>query len=343
MFRFKDNELIGADIGSSAVKIVQLRKNDGAWTVTAAGVADIPKTPEDDENRKEINTIRALKECLRLTGTEARMAVCSVSGPEVAVRSFNFPSLPQEEIEGAVLLEASQICPFNINDCAVSYQLISNGKDNSSGILVAATNKLIARKKYYAEHASLDAVLMDVDGLALLNCFSEIVRPGSDRSTAILNVGNSCANLAIIGKNSLPFVRDIACPGSEVAAKLASERALTTEDVKTVSAGDGQDQAPVELDEVFQTTFQELVAAVNDTLRYYTTLEKAVIEQILVCGGLSLVEGFVEWLGRQLTARTVLWNPAERMSCQPGSRCHDILNKKGPAMAVAMGLAMRTI
>jgi type IV pilus assembly protein PilM len=343
MFRFGQNGVIGVDIGSAAVKIVQLLRDNGTWTVTAAGVVDIPRAAAGHQGRKETNVVRALRSCLRSTGIQTRMAVCGVSGQDVAVRSFRFPPLSQEDMEGAVLLEASQICPFNIDESAVSYQVISNDKNVVTGVLAAATNELVEKKKRCAENASLEAVLMDVDGLALLNCFVETEKFDPRRTLAILNVGDSYANLAIMGTNSLPFVRDIACPGSEIAAQVAEEPQFSTPAPQTSTAGNRNPAWP-DLSGALQEAFQRLVADVNETLRYYAAREKATfVEKIFVCGGLTLFEGFVEWLGGQLATRTALWNPFEKIP-RPGRQSgRDILREKGPAMAVAAGLAMRSI
>ena len=344
LLRLNQDKVLGLDIGSSVVKIVQLCKDDAGYAVTAAGMADIAASGEDD-NRTEINTVRAIRECFESTGIQTRMAVCSVSGPEVAVRCFKFPSLPPEETKGAILLEASQVCPFNINDSTVDYQLVPNGENNVSGVLVAATNKLVKRKNQLVKSASLNSVLMDVDGLALLNCFSACERLESGRATAILNVGSFCTNLAIMSDNNLPFIRDMAYAGNDITEQIASERDVSTETVKKILSGcENPTEAEPELGESLARACQKLIVDVTETLRYYRTREKsAIVEKIFVCGGFALVEGFVELLDSQLPVKASVWNPFEKMRCEAVGHCEDILAKKGHAMAVAAGLAMRSI
>jgi type IV pilus assembly protein PilM len=113
-FRLERSEVLGLDIGSSKVKLIQLRKSGDGYTVTAAGINDIPSS--EDNSRKQANTVTAVRECLRSAGTQTPMAICGLCGPEVAVRGFKFPALPAEEVEGAVLLEAAQVCPFTVAD-----------------------------------------------------------------------------------------------------------------------------------------------------------------------------------------------------------------------------------
>lgn len=342
--KLERREVLGLDIGSSAVKIIQLRKDGADYTVTAAGMVDIAAS-EDNDNLIEINTVGAICKCLESTGVQTRLAVCSVCGPEVAVRGFGFPLLQPGEIEGAVLLEAGQVCPFNVDAAAVDYQLIPDGDDKTSGVLVAATDNVLKRKIQFAEEASLNCVLMDVDALALLNCFSECEKPEAGRITALLNVGSSYTSLAIMGNNNLPFVRDMAYAGKDIIKQIATENNLSAEAVgKILFTGEIVDHPKFGLADGLVRACQKLIVDVSETLRYYTAQEKtAVVDNVFVCGSFALIKGFIELLDSQLPARVVLWDPFDKMRCDAGQPCRDMLAKKGPAMAVAAGLAMRSI
>jgi type IV pilus assembly protein PilM len=349
-------ETFGLDISSSAVKMVQMRKDDDGYKATAAGIVDIvDASPEIDENSRQINTTSGIHRCYQSTGIHTRMAVCGVSGPEVAVRDFKFPSLPQREVEGAIMLEASQVCPFNIRDGVVDYQLIPQDEKNLSGVLVAATNKLINNKVRLAKNASLNCVMMDADGLALLNCFHEYDSQnrvdensgeGEDqgnRTAAILNVGSSVTILAVTSDNALPFIRDIAYGGDDIVKKIAIEKNITTNEARKVLAGDPE-VSELDLGASLKKACERLIVDVTETLRYYAVKKKSsVVEKIYVCGDLALVNGFVKLLDSWLPAEVVLWNPFDGIRSDAGWRCKDILLKKGPALAVAAGLAMRLI
>jgi type IV pilus assembly protein PilM len=189
---------------------------------------------------------------------------------------------------------------------------------------------------------------MDVDGLALLNCFAGFNTDKDDsnnegRVTAILNIGYTYTTLAIMGKNGLPFVRDIGYAGRDIIEQIAEENALSIETVTEIlTGGKDKDQATTEIGYGLGTACRKLILDVTDTLRYYTTQEKAAVDKILVCGGFALVDGLVELLDSRLPARAVLWNPFDKVRCNAGPSGKKILTKNGPAMAVAAGLAMRS-
>jgi type IV pilus assembly protein PilM len=343
---FRKNDILGLDIGSSAVKIVALRKNGAGYSTTAAGIAEIATSKEDNSHQR-LNTVKAIRECFAQTRAKTKLAVCGVSGPEVAVRDFEFPSLSGQEIAAAVLLEASQVCPFRAEDSAVDYQLIPNGDDNARGVLVAAMNTLITNKIQLAKEARLKCVLMDVDGLALLNCFKGLANgheePEAGQTIAILNVGGSHTTLAIMDNDGWPFIRDMTCAGDDIVRQIAAENDTSAETVKGILSGDST-AVDLDLHDSLEKACQKLTADVAGTLRYYAAQTKASnVEKLFVCGGFALARGFIELLNSRLGTESVLWNPFDKMRCSANRQCEDTLAKTGPAMAIAAGLAMRSV
>jgi type IV pilus assembly protein PilM len=344
--KIENREVFGLDIGSSSVNAVQLVKKSGKWIVTDAGRT--PIAPSQEEGN-QANTVSAIGQCLKSTGIRTRKAVCGISGPEVAVRDFKFPSLSRDEIEPAIHLEAAQVCPFNADDAAVDYQLIiDNDEDSVRGILVAATNHLINNKTELAKQASVDCVLMDVDGLALLNCLSECEQDITEQTVAILSVGCSSTTLAILGSRegpALPFIRDVSYAGNDIVKAIAAENDMSEEAVKEILfGGKNETERPNAFEESFEKACDKLIVDVTETLRYYTAQDKSsFVEKVFVCGSFAVIEGLVDLLDGHLPSKIVLWNPFEKLVCEADKSCEKILHEDGPAMAVAAGLAMRSI
>ena len=343
--KLANDAVLGLDIGSAAVKMVALDKGDTGYSAIAAGLAEIVVSVDDDSS-PQANTINAIRECCGGTQTKTKLAVCGVSGSDVAVRDFEFPPLSDEEIEAAVLLEAAQVCPFNAADSAVGYQVIPNGAEKTQGVLVAATNPLVQGKMELVRKAGLKCVLMDVDGLALLNCYNGLAREhdsSAGQSVAILNVGASHTTLAAMDKNGWPFIRDMAYAGDEIVAQIAAEKGQSTEVIRNVLAGDSMPDGS-DLRDSLERACVRLISDVGETLRYYVAQSKsAMMDKLLVCGGFALTRGFVELLNSRLGVQAVLWNPFEKVACGDNRQCREILTMTGPALAIAAGLAMRSI
>lgn len=344
--KFGKDTVLGLDIGSSVVKMIVLNKGETGYSAAAAGIAAIAPTEENSSHPKA-NTIQAIRECFGQTRIKTKFAVCGVSGSDVAVRDFEFPSLSDEEIQAAVLLEAAQVCPFNAADSAIAYQVIPNGSDKTTGVLVAATKALVQTKVELAHKAGLKCVLMDVDGLALLNCFKGLAdrseKPTADRAVAILNVGASHTTLAVMDKNGWPFIRDMAYAGDDIVARVAAQSNVSVETVRRNLFSEPAEGDP-DLHDSLDKACQRLVTDVGETLRYYVAQSQSTtVEKLYVCGGFALARGFTELLNSRVGTQVVLWNPFETIPCGAGRRCEDILAKTGPALAVAAGLAMRSI
>lgn len=339
------DRLLGLDIGSSAVKIIQLHKDADNYTVTAAAMKEIPDSGDDNNQRGEINTIETIRECYISAAADTQLAVCGVCGPEVAVRRFQFPAIPLDEVEGAVALEAGQVCPFDVEQAGVDYQLTSDDDKGLRGVLVAATNPQIETKRHLAESAEFHNVVMDVEGLALLNCFEACEGSGVNQTVAILNVGNSLTTLAITDGDNIAFIRDIAFGGKDIIEQIAKENEVSPKTVTDILAGGSK---PTDIDLGFGASLErackKLITSVTETIRFHSVEEKnTFVEKIFVCGGFALADGFVEVLENSLPVSVVLWNPFEKMGFGPQCGCKGLLDTSGPAFAVAAGLAMRTI
>ena len=348
MFGLGRQEVMGVDIGSSAVKIVQLRRASNHWLVTAAGIVDISDKGVDNPGRKETNSARAIHNCMRLSGIKTKLAVCGVGGAEVAVRNFEFPIIPDEQIERAIMLEAKQVCPFNTDQVAVDYRLIPDGEGKTRGYLVVATDRLIKSMVRLADRAHLNCALMDVDGLALLNCFNELEKPEKNHGTAILNIGSNCTTFTVEGEGGWPFIRNLGYAGDSIIEGIAAENEMTPDAVKAMFAGDPK-EITANIQGSFKRACDRLITDIVKTVRYYGAQERSSdIRKILVCGGFALFGELVKILEGSLPMDVKLWNPFEKMRCHVG-RNHrgilvkSILRKNGPAMAVAAGLAMRAI
>ncbi|MBN1975641.1 MAG: pilus assembly protein PilM [Sedimentisphaerales bacterium] len=346
--QFGRRDIVGLDIGTYAVKLVQMRKSAKGWFVTAGAIVEIGASDSDVPSQHEANITRAILTALRLAGVNTSYAVCALGGNEIAIRNFDFPPLPDDELDTAVLLEARQVCPFTTTDIAVDYHLIPNGSDRSRGYLVAATNKQIKNVTRIAKKARLNCVMMDADALALLNCFLEIERPGPDHGTAILNIGNNHTTMVIEGKGGWPFVRNLNYAAEEVIKKISDEHNVAPASLHKMLM-DETNEIPSEIYESLMKETEEFVRDIEKTLLYYSTQENSFsIQKVLVCGGASMYQEIVKLLGNMLPVETVLWNPFEKMKCQwnkntKGILLKNVLKKNGPAMVVAAGLALRSI
>jgi type IV pilus assembly protein PilM len=199
---------------------------------------------------------------------------------------------------------------------------------------------VVRSRQQLISNASLNCALLDIDGLALVNCFEKTNGMRDVNSACILNIGHTFTTLVIMEEKKPPFIRDILQGGSQLIEHVAAERNLTREAAARAVIGPSDGQ----LSDVLASGAVKLIGEINETLRYYIREQRLqAIDKVYVCGGFSLVDGFVDILSRQIIFGATLWNPFEHIGKQPEATGLEILDKAGPAFAVAAGLAMRTI
>ncbi len=333
-------DIFGLDIGSKTVKAVKLRQTtDGRYQAANIG---FKRTAERNDSMGESSkdVVHAIEACLKDASLHSQYAVCAVNGPEVAIRTFEFPKIPLEEIPKAVLLEAEQVCPFEIKSSIVDYNLVEGKQGKISGVLVAATADAITKKSMLAKKASLQPVLMDSESLAILNCFNYCVteRP---KTHGILNIGSSDATMIINSNGDVPFVRTLQFTGSDIINWLCDNNDLNAEQAyeKVFTCPDDYD---LQLASDLTCACANLVNNVSETLRYYSSEKNQTVEKIYLCGGFSCSQNVVDILEKSLLCDVELWNPFDSIECE------DIANKEkvkkyGPSLVVAAGLAMRKV
>jgi type IV pilus assembly protein PilM len=377
MLHWRRKNVVGLDIGTSAVRMVQLRRDAAGYIVVRAVVADIAPWG-DDPSVRDLHVIQAIRQGLADSGIRVRDVVCGLCGPEIVVRGFEFPPLTPEEITGAVELEVSQICPLAAEESTLDYQVTSNDEKATLGFWVAATHGLIENTRQLVSRAGLHCALVDGVGLALLNLLALQRRgpkveeaeaatlsssPSSLSQDAVLNLGDSCDTMAVADSAGRPFVRDI---GGSVLAQdrqvaLAGRGSTHGEGSPMPRFSPGRPSFSAEdgwaaRSDYRSATNDSLVEDIATTLRYYAVQNGSTrVERLLVCGGADLTEDFLEMLRLRLNIDVARWNPLTdpsfRMAngkpwdagdTEPSAGVCDP-QQYGPSLAVAAGLALRHI
>jgi len=345
------SRLIGLDIGTAAIKAARIRRRSGRIVVTRIARTEIePVSP--DRPAAEENVAMAVSRCLQVLHGRTS-AVCSLSGLDVAVRTFEFPSLPRHQLASAVELEAAQVCPFEVNEAAVAYHVLRGlpqGRRRPAegqrivGFFTAARNKTVQQRRALCERSRTPCAMLDVDGLALLNCLDACGLRKDGEAAMILNIGHSCTNLAIVSEDGLPFVRDISYAGDHILTRISEIQRMSRQAVIDALKGCAASGAPrAKFQSAVHQACASLMDRVTDTLRYYGTHRSGpAVDRVFLCGGFSQFGPAVEAMISLLPAEAQLWDAPAVLPCTRSVR-RDLAAEHGPAFAVALGLALRTL
>jgi type IV pilus assembly protein PilM len=347
-------ELAGLDIGSSAVKLVRLNKTEEGYALIAAACESIAPCPGDEKQHRQ-NCVDAIKTCLEKAELKNGNVVCGISGPEVVVRGFTFPPLPDAAVAQAIQMEAQQVCPLDMKHSVLDFQLIETPQTAAVapgakatarlGVMTVGTESVIREQTELLTGAGATPVMVDVNALALLNCLNELESPNAQETVAVIDIGDALTNVVIYGVDGLPFVRDINIAGMHIIGEISRQTGLPEKQVRQMlREGQATGSFDGNLLLALNHAIRPLVNAINETLRFYSFQEKTSgVNRIFLCGGFSLIDSFVEFLADAVSTPVALLNPFSTIQYDPDSDRNETLEKDGPAYAVAAGLAMRTL
>jgi type IV pilus assembly protein PilM len=345
----KAKSLVGLDIGSSAVKAVELKPAGKGYKVTAFGSEPVP--PDSIVDGAIIDGAAVADAIRRLfdgRGVKTKDVAASLSGNAVIVKKITLPIMTEAELAESIYWEAEQYIPFDIQDVNLDYQILDAGdpaKGTMDVLLVAAKKEKIADYTGVIAQAGRSAVVVDVDAFALQNAYEVNygIEPGA--VVVLLNAGASATNINIISGDQSVFTRDVSIGGNAYTEALQRELSLPfdlADQLKKGAAVDGvtfEDARPV-----LRAVSENVMLEIQKTFDFFkATASSDRIDRIMVSGGASRAEGFTEMLTERFEAPVEPFDPFKRVAFD--------LKKFGvaspadvaPTVAVAVGLALRRV
>jgi type IV pilus assembly protein PilM len=204
-------QLLGLDIGSSSIKLVQIKEHRGRYTLQKFAVKELePEVIVDGTVMDEGRVVSAIKELLAEQNIKLKQVAISISGHAVIVKKISLPPMPDEELDAQVKLSAEQYIPFDINEVNLDFHVLppSENPDEQSEmsiVLVAAKKDKINELTELVKAAGLSPVVMDVDAFAVENMYGVTSPATQDDTTILVNIGASVMNVNIVGGGSLPL------------------------------------------------------------------------------------------------------------------------------------------
>lgn len=219
MFLFsKKKDVIGIDIGSSSVKLVQLKDAKDAYQLVNVGIINLPQEAIVDNTLMDNTAIvAAIKSLVTSLGIKIKDIACSISGNSVIIRKIVLPAMPLEELEDQISWEAEQYIPFDINDVNMDFQILSPDSIDPSKmnvLLVASKKDIINDYQTVFNEAGLNLSVVDVDSFAVQNAFEINADFSEEDVIALINVGASVMNINIIKSGYTLFTRDVQIGGN---------------------------------------------------------------------------------------------------------------------------------
>jgi type IV pilus assembly protein PilM len=346
---------VGLDIGSSAVKAVELRPAGKGWKVVGWGVEPIPPDSIVDgaiiDGTAVADAVRRLFDGRRL---KAKQVAASLSGNAVIVKKITVPAMTEAELADSIVWEAEQYIPFDIQDVNLDYQVLTSAEDAGPKgtidvLLVAAKKEKIVDYTGVITQAGRTAVVVDIDAFALQNAYEVNYGFNDGEVIAIINAGASATNINIVLGDQSVFTRDISIGGNAYTEALQKELNLPYDAADALKKGDdpGLDAGGVTYEDarpVLRAVSDNVLLEIQKTFDFYkATATSDRIDRIVVSGGASRAEGFMELLGDRFGAPVEAFDPFRRVRFDAGKLGAGDGASIAPMAAVAVGLALRRV
>ncbi|ACD95356.1 type IV pilus biogenesis protein PilM [Trichlorobacter lovleyi] len=343
----KKKDLVGIDIGSSSVKLVQLwQTRDGYQLLNAAIMPLPPEAIVDNSLMDTAAVVDAVKNLVASLGIKSKDVACSISGNAVIIRKIILPVMTSEELEDQISWEAEQYIPFDIKDVHIDFQILGQDSIDPSKIqvlLVASKKDIINDYVALFNDAGLSLNVMDVDSFAVQNAF-ELNTEVSDEVRALVNVGAGVMNINVVKAETSLFTRDVQMGGNQYTEEIQKQLGVSAQEAETMKMLAVEQQGGP-LADVIGRVNDSLAQEIRRSVDFYnsTASGEERITRVSMCGGCSKMAGLKEAVAAKLGMDVELLNPFERIKYGEKDFDPEYLQEIAPLMAVGVGLAIRRV
>jgi len=346
-FLNKKKEVIGIDIGSSSIKLLQLKEQKGVYTLLNAGIVPLPSEAIVDNTLMDsFLIVEAVKKLISSLGVKVKDVACSISGNSVIIRKIILPAMSAEELEEQITWEAEQYIPFDINDVNIDFQILSADIADPSKmnvLLVASKKDIINDYVVVFNEAGLQLSVVDVDSFAVQNTFeiNHDIKP--EDIIALVNIGASVMNINVVKNGITLFTRDVQMGGNLYTEEIQKQMGVGSTDAESMKMLVHETLDP-ELISVIGKVNENITQEIRRSLDFYnSTANDDRVTGVYLSGGCSKIYNLQKAINEKLSLPVEMINPFAKLKYNEKDFDPEYLQEIGPFMAVTVGLAIRRV
>jgi type IV pilus assembly protein PilM len=345
---FAKKDIIGLDIGSQQVKIVQLKESKGSYRLERLAVAALqPELIVDGSILDATRVVEVIRELISSSDIKTKDVTLSVSGhSSVIIKRVALPQMSEDELDESIRFEAEQYIPFDIEDVNLDFQILGPAEeDNMMDVLIVAVKKdKINEYVSVVKEAGLNPVIVDVDAFALENMYELNYEVKENENVALVNIGASMININILKGGTSVFTRDSSVGGNLLTEALQKEFTISyanAEKLKQEEALEGISQEDVAV--VLNSASEDIITEISRSFDYFRdTTNYENIDEIIVSGGSTLIGGIVSSLEERSGIPVQVAEPFKNVDV-PDMFDKEYIKKVEPLVTLAVGLALRRV
>lgn len=340
--------LVGVDIGSSSIKVCQIKEGRRGYGLLRVGFAPLPaQTIVDGHVMNSQAVIDGLGRVFSEANIKQRDVALSISGQAVIIRKISVPIMTTAELDEQIQWEAEQHIPFDIKDVHVDYEVLRRRPEAGQMdlLLVAAKRDEINDYTQIARSAKLRPLVVDIDAFTVQNLFEVNRGIPTDQTFAIINVGASLASINIVSRGASAFTRDIANGGNYITEQIQRQLNVSfdqAEDFKCRSTAPSGATVPAQVAQVIDAVCDSIAGEIQRSLDFFlATSGEPEMHRIYLTGGSSILPGLPLAVGKRSRVPVEVLQPFERFTVEAKDVNAHLMQSRAAQFSVALGLAMR--
>jgi type IV pilus assembly protein PilM len=347
LFGKKTDPVIGLDIGSTSVRLMQLSSHGSGYRIDHFAIEPLGEGVVVDKAVQDVEAItNAISRAIKASGTRAKNCAIAVSGSAVFTKTISLPAdLAEADIESQVQIEANQYIPFPLNEVSLDFEVLGPSARNADLIdilLAASKSENVESRQDAIDAAGLKAKVVDVEAFAIANAFELMrKRDGVNRSEAVglFDIGYDLTTLLVIKAGQVIYTRDHPFGGHQLLEEIQRRYDMTAEQAGFFQRNES---APDDFEEEVLEPFQlNVVHQISRALQFYASSnEYSNIGTIYLSGGTAALSGLAPMVQQELGMTTRVADPVTGMDIAQNVSVATIKRNANNLM-IAMGLALR--
>jgi type IV pilus assembly protein PilM len=340
--------LIGLDISSTAVKLLELSQSGGRYRVESYAVVPLPQTAVAEKNITDVEAVgSAISRAVSRIGLRTKNAAVAVAGSAVITKIISMPaSLSDDEMFDQIQLEADQYIPYPMEEVNLDFEVLGptdKTEDMVDVLLAASRSENVDIRVAALELGGLNAKIVDVEAFAMETAFSllgqQLADGGVGKTVAVIDVGATMTTLNVLNDFRIIYTREQVFGGKQLTEEIQRRYGLSYEEAGLAKKQGGlpDNYGP----EVLQPFKEAMAQQVSRSLQFFfSSSQYNSVDHIVLAGGCSSIPGIDELLEEKLGMTTSIANPFANMTLASKIK-PDVISSDAPSLMIACGLAMR--
>ena len=348
LFTVKAPPLVGLDISSTAVKLLELGKSGDRYRVESYTVEPLPPNSVIEKNISDVEAVgEAIRRAVKRSGTRCKHAAAAVAGSAVITKVIAMPAnLTEDEMEQQIMLEADQYIPYPLEEVNLDFEILGpseNDPERVDVLLAASRSENVDVRIAAIELGGLRPRIIDVEAYAMENAFSLVIHQlpdqGMGMTVAVIDVGSTMTTLNVIHDLKTIYTREQVFGGKQLTEEIQRRYGLSYEEAGMAKRQGGLPDNYVP--EVLEPFKEAMTQQVSRSLQFFfSSSAYNSVDYIVLAGGSSMIDGIDEVIANKLGVPTIIANPFTQMTIASRVKAQSLTND-APSLMIGCGLAMR--